>query len=385
MIQGSSQSKRHQPPESAHLPAGRCARMHSRNSFGLRRRFLLVNLSPEVERVRSEWNSMQELVEEFDLPCDASDLDCIKRVLRTRLREIHPDRTPGAKFRDDEERALYDRLSEARAFVEMESKKSTAIVKSSELTGIIRDLRRELARMQKANAAVEPVQTTEEVSNRSRLHYRRLRIGSGTFAAVVVATLAFTSRAKDYPLLGSLFQHPVTKILALVCIACAGGLFLWTWLWEANEKAWVEHLVSEEGTVATLSDVCRSAQYTHERTLIKRDEEGVRFTKRYYARQIRDRSRYDFDSSFWRFELSTRMAERVADFQLKQLVSRGAIRVLGRPGIDQWYEVPESLVTTMEDGGFSFGGLDYRTSLLRRIRLFWQRVKKKRWTGKALA
>jgi len=165
--------------------------------------------------VHSEWNSIRELVEEFDLPCDASDLDCIKRALRTRLREIHPDRTPGAKFRDDEESALYHRLGEARGFVERESKKSAAIVKSSEFTGIIRDLQGALARMQKANAEVDSVRITQEVSDRSRSHYRRLRIGSGTFAAVVVATLTFMSRAKDYPFLGPLFQHPLTKILAL--------------------------------------------------------------------------------------------------------------------------------------------------------------------------
>ena len=67
--------------------------------------------------MKLEWNSIEQIQKEFDLSSAAGDLREIRRILRARQKEVHPDTSQG-QFGSDSDESKFHKIQSAIEFVD---------------------------------------------------------------------------------------------------------------------------------------------------------------------------------------------------------------------------------------------------------------------------
>lgn len=322
-----------------------------------------------------EWKSIAEVISEFELSSGPEDLTGIRDALRDLLKPLHPDKA-GGEFASEADKSLFHRLLRAIEFVDQVSNTSTALAKPPDSEIIVRDLCRILTRFEPAEEVAQQTQILGEINDTLRSRYRFPRFASGVFLAIAGGALTFLSRVPDYPLLGAIFQHELLRVITLGICLVSGLLFVMTWVLERREKLWSEHLLSEDALAEIFSVLCRSIQF--EPTLrYHNDGNSSKFTRRYYARLLRDRTRLGRLSKLLGLSLDARFFERIAKVHLQQLLDRGAVRETKVPGVDVWYEIDPIVADKAEnDPYFRYHGHDFSIPFSFHVRSAWQKVKR---------
>lgn len=213
----------------------------------------------------SSWNSITEIVEEYELASAPSEVEAVRQELRAKLADLHPDRD-GGEFPTPAQKEAYFRISSAIDFVEATSQSNASMVRVSDVTAIAKVI---------ADALV-PARRTEFIEARQHAFiasYQQQisrdfllpKIGSGVFAAIAGALFTFAGQLKDHPFFGPLMTSragtPSTVVsnFLLGLFLMSGMLFITSWFREQRRLRYAEFIVSDSGLADSFQSFLRDA------------------------------------------------------------------------------------------------------------------------------
>jgi len=295
------------------------------------------------------WISTKQIIKDLGLKSKPDDYDGLKRELRTKLAEIHPDKNGGA-FSSPEDEELYNRISSAYEFVNLACRESTALIPVTQLPAIIKAVKD----AQLAPTEHQVGQLRAECWEESRLdthnRYALPRIGSGVFAAICASLFTFSGSLAKHPVLGSLAQNMTVQVLLLVMAAYAGIFFLMTWVRERKEEELIDYLMSETARREIFHRIM-----VHIHHADGNDSTSRQFSIRDVMKVIEERwgghRRYS-SSPFIILSvflgsrgIKPSLIEKIAQIHLLEMEKRGAIHRIETPSMDLVYEFEDKLIT----------------------------------------
>jgi ribosomal protein S25 len=300
------------------------------------------------------WRSTEDVIRSLKLSSDSKDFNALKRELRTRLAEVHPDKN-GGQFADEATEAEYNKISAAYEFITHASDDAHALIPVTQLPAIIKAVRE--AQVAPTQTQINSLKAECRTESRAMAHDRHLlpKIGSGVFAAICAFLFTFSGSLADHPLLGMYAKNPMVQIGLLVVAASSGFFFIMTWSRERREEAKVEWLMSDQGRRDIFDKLLREA-----RDPMSGRRKG-QFTARQVVDAIMEKSGLHYRSSvsimasflFSRRGLSISVAEKITEVHLLELEKRGAIRRVEDPSIEAVYEFEDKVIKSATD---EYGG-----------------------------
>lgn len=295
------------------------------------------------------WTSTEQIVKALRLVSQPDDFDGLKRELRTKLAELHPDKNGGA-FSSPEDEGRYNGVSSAYEFVNLATRESTALIPVTQLPAIIKAVRD----AQLAPTQLQVGQLRAECREESRLdthnRYALPRIGSGVFAAICASLFTFSGSLAEHPVLGTLAKSTTFQVSLLVLAGYAGMFFLLTWVRERREDALADYLMSEKARREIFDQILRN---TH---TVSEDATPRQFSVRnvMYVMEERWGGRYHHHSPLYMFRslflgnrgVKPALIEKIAQIHLLELEKRGAIHRVETPSMDSLYEFDKQLKTS---------------------------------------
>lgn len=294
------------------------------------------------------WTSIEQIVKDLGLDSRPDDYDGLKRELRTKLAELHPDKNGGA-FSSSEDEGRYNRVSSAYEFVNLACHESTALIPVTQLPAIIKAVRD----AQLAPTQLQVGQLRAECREESRLdthnRYALPRIGSGVFAAVCASLFTFSGSLAEHPVLGILAKKMTFQLSLLGLAAYTGMFFLLTWVRERKEDALADYLMSEKARREIFDQVLHN---TH---AVSKGATPRQFSIRNVMDVIEERwgGRRHYHSSpiflsvfFGNRGVKPSLIEKIAQIHLLELEKRGAIHRIETPSMDSIYEFDKQLKTS---------------------------------------
>lgn len=295
------------------------------------------------------WISTKQIIEDLGLKSKPDDYDGLKRELRTKLAEIHPDKNGGA-FSSLEDEELYNQISSAYEFVNLTCRESTALIPVTQLPAIIKAVKD----AQLAPTEHQVGQLRAECREESRLdthnRYALPRIGSGVFAAICASLFTFSGSLAKHPVLGSLAQNMTVQVLLLVMAAYAGIFFLMTWIRERKEEELIDYLMSETARREIFHHIMFHIHHADgndstSRQFSIRDVMEV-IEERWGGRRRYSSSPFIFLSVFLGSRgIKPSLIEKIAQIHLLEMEKRGAIHRIEAPSMDLVYEFDDKLIT----------------------------------------
>ncbi|MES2153638.1 MAG: hypothetical protein V4510_00695 [bacterium] len=285
-------------------------------------------------------DEVQEIVQRLRLKASASDEEGVKRELRLRLAELHPDHAgQNGRFADEFDKEEFLQVKSALAALEKRADAGTGVPESRALVPFdqVRSLMEVALRSQASSPAAESVRRREFLDN-ARGTFRRAaappKMTSGGIAVAIGALWTFSGQLKDsvfgrwIPLNSPL----VAAATAAVFFVCA-VIFLLVRHFEKRQAAWAEFMMSEAGLFRLL------------------DADARTFTRRELMERIHDdfyrgrRAGYGFGRRLTRLfghRLSPALLDDIVEIQLDRLRSRDAILALPGSPLNPRYELKQS-------------------------------------------
>jgi hypothetical protein len=291
-------------------------------------------LAGREEQQRLNWESLEELRQEFQIPPDIVDRDEIRAELRRQLAALHPDKT-GGKFASTEQESRFLRVSEALAHLDGDLPVPVVL---QGMTAKLQAIENRLAVLQSARqqgyTATMDSDAAKAVARLAAIPYRIPRIGSCAFATVCGSIIAFSKILDGNPVFGAIGSSRVAVLALLVGFVVSGALFTLTWLKERRSGELVQWLLTDDG----LASVVRGCIYPRD----GRKEPESSITKREMADHIAWMDHIWHRSPFVRrlkqllfaAPVSRTIAERIAHIHLSELLARGVVRSAGLKGIE---------------------------------------------------
>lgn len=281
------------------------------------------------------WNSLDEIIEEYELSSNRDDLEGLRSELLSKLVELHPDKT-GGSFPSKETEEKYHRISSAIDFVSGLSQESKALIPISELIAIIKGFNEAQIIPKQTQMNTFRKEIRDENREALRTRYTISRISSGVFASICLALFTFSNALQQHPLMGPLLDNTISQITLLGLSVYAGMFFLLTWYIERKHEAALEFLLSEDGLRAIFYVLL---------------EKGKRFTLIDVLDRIRltnignyRRSASDiFSAPIGKPRMRSSVVEKIANMHLIELENRRVVHRLDIPSISPVYQVDENL------------------------------------------
>lgn len=294
------------------------------------------------------WTSTKQIIEHLGLKSKHDDYDGLKRELRTKLAEMHPDKNGGA-FSSPEDEELYNRISSAYEFVNLACRESTALIPVTQLPAIIKAVKD----AQLASTEHQVAQLRAECLEESRLdthnRYALPRIGSGVFATICASLFTFSGSLAKHPILGSLAENMIVQISLLMMSAYAGIFFLMTWIRERKEEELIDYLMSETARREIFHYIM-----SHMHLADRNESKARRFSIMDVMKVIEEhwgghRRYISSPLIFLSVFLGNRgikpsLIEKIAQIHLLEMEKRGAIHRIETPSMDLVYEFEDGLV-----------------------------------------
>ena len=294
------------------------------------------------------WTSIEQIVRGLRLDSRFDDYDGLKRELRIKIAELHPDKK-GGEFSSSEDEGRYNSALSAYEFVNLLCHESTALVSVTQLPAIIKAVRD--AQLGSTQQQVGQLRAECREENRLDAHnrYALPRISSGVFAAVCASLFTFSGSLAEHPLLGILAKNMIFQISLLVLAFYAGIFFLLTWVQERKEDALADYLMSEKARRKIFDQVL------HKTRVLSEDVSSQQFTIRdvmdVVDTQWTGHRHYKSSSIFKSVLFGNRgvkpsLIEKITLIHLLELEKRGAIHQIEAPSMDSIYEFDNNLKTS---------------------------------------
>lgn len=296
------------------------------------------------------WTSTEQIVKDLGLVSQHDDFNELKRELRTKIAELHPDKNGGA-FSSQEDEDGYNAVSSAYEFVNLANRQSTALIPVTQIPAIIKAVRE----AQTAPTQLQVNQLQSECREESRLnthnHYTFPRISSGVFGTICLALFTFSNSLADHPILGPLVMNSFFNITMLILACFSGAFFLRTWFRERQEATLTEYYMSEKARRGIFDEILNSMQGVPEDAAPR--QFSIRNVMDEIERYWGGRNYYSPFRFSFRFFLGNRrpkpsLTEKIAHIHLLELEKRGAIHRVETPSMDSLYEFDKQLKTNRE-------------------------------------
>ncbi len=300
------------------------------------------------------WQTPKHIVAHFQLNAEDDSLDAIRKALKFRMADLHPD-SNGGETDDD----VWDQLMSAKDFLDDFQDDSRALIPVSQIPALIQALNSAVQRSDVSPAERVRTSTREDIRGRVLLP----RIGSGVFAAICAFLFTFSDKVKDHPVLGPWISTSQGQMILLAALLYSALFFVVTWISERAQETRVEWLMTEEGVEESLTRLLRyspsgelhRSTFTsrelialHEHDTARRhsiDWRGDNFSRRILELYIRVFSMLLFLPSR---RLPAAIAEKVTKGQIDLLVQQDLIRELPRNGFSRVYEVSNDVRKTFQ-------------------------------------
>ena len=216
---------------------------------------------PEKETNR-QWESLDDIERAYDLSEADGDLHEIRKILRAKLKDVHPDANEG-HFGSDGDETEFHRIKSAIEFVdrdlmkglpvENQSAMSVATEFSEALVSSFTEARnqdRDLERIRQLQG--KQLQTSEELAQEVRKKYRFFKIVAGVFAIFSGLLTFFPEKFATHPVYLTVSEF-VEKldftlgILFLYVFLASGLAIVYLWWEEQRELKRKKECLSDKG------------------------------------------------------------------------------------------------------------------------------------------
>jgi len=279
--------------------------------------------------MKMDWENTEQIINHFDLDASFDDSEKIKKELRKKISQSHPD-TNNQETQSHEQKKYWQELLEAKEFMDKEN--NHQLISISQLPSLI-----------KALTASELIPIDSRINNikqeaHETLHRKNSlpRIGSGVFAAITGFLFTFSGSLSEHPVLGGLFSSYTSQIVLLALIFYSGVFFVFTWSKERKQEETITWLTSNAGVKKIISNVLREKnKEENSSALILSAQDLVNEMHNRKQYNEHDPIRYILGSS----QLPLQIAEKIASIQIDTLIERGVMAELPVNGFDKKYEI----------------------------------------------
>lgn len=284
--------------------------------------------------MKLEWQSVEEIEDEFDLGSVGDDLRELRRQLRARLIEVHPDRTEGA-FGSEGEESDFHRIKSAIEFVDkrlltsMPQKNDQALMVATQFSEVIAE---SMNRARQKDHDLERARqlhdrqrlTAAEIDSEVRKKYRVNKITAG----IIAAFFCFLTLAPE-----TFEQNPVFRSLSGVVEKLdftLGVLFLYLFIASA---AAILYLAWEEQRELKRKKECLSDKGVEQIIKSKAFEGRLgplgKFTRSDLICALEDH----------RISRDQNTLNEIAGLFIEKLILRGAAKRIEKPSLNEVYEL----------------------------------------------
>lgn len=295
-----------------------------------------------------KWNSVAEIVESLNLKSSVSDIEAIKRELKAKMANIHPDRN-GGKFSTKDDEITYKRYGSAHEYIAQIVAESRALISVSHLPDIIRAIHDTQLGATSAQINTLRTECLTESHSFAKKRYALPKVGSGVFAGICGFLFTFSGQLISHPVLGPYAKKPQVQMFLLGGALYSGMFWLLAWYREKKEEAHADWLVSEDGRQhifrKLLDEVGGPISAQHPRFTIRKIVDLIRGGDR----EFRAPSLLALVTFFPRPTIAYTLAEKIAEMHLLELERRGAIHKIKDPSFESVYEFNKNVIQNKDE------------------------------------
>ena len=212
--------------------------------------------------MKQGWHSIEEIERDFDVSEAGGDLREIRRILRARLKDVHPDSNAG-HFGSDGDESEFHRIKSAIEFVDnrlltgLPAQNQQAMMVATQFSEAIAtsftDARNQDRELEKSRQLQDKQrQTSEEIAQEVRRKYWFYKIVAGVIAVFFGLLTFFPDKFSGHPVYLTVSQF-VEKldftlgILFLYLFIAAAASIVYLWWEEQRELKRKKHCLSDKG------------------------------------------------------------------------------------------------------------------------------------------
>ena len=212
--------------------------------------------------MKHTWDTIEDIERDFEVSEAAGDLREIRRILRARLKDVHPDSNAG-HFGSDGDESEFHRIKSAIEFVDsklltgLPAQNQQAMIVASQFSEAIAsslaDSRSQDRELERARQLQEKQKlTSEEIAQEVRRKYWFYKIVAGVIAAFFGLLTVFPDKFSGHPVYLTVSQF-VEKldftlgILFLYLFIAAAAAIVYLWWEEQRELKRKKHCLSDKG------------------------------------------------------------------------------------------------------------------------------------------
>ena len=284
--------------------------------------------------MKKDWESIEQIEREFDLSDSDGDLREIRRILRARQKEVHPDTNEG-EFGSDTQKSKFHRIQSAIEFVDQQmvtglpAHNQQALLVAHEFSeaiigslGEARDKDRELERTKQLEEKQK--RTSDEIAQEVRQKYRFYKITAGVLAALFGALTFFPDLFSTHPVFLAVndfveqLDFTLGVLLIYLFVAC-GAAIGYIWWEEQRELKRKKECLSDKGI---------------ERIIKSKAFEGK-------LGPLGKFTRADLIDALEEEKISKdhNILNEAAGLIIDKLISRGAAKRIDKPSLNEIYEM----------------------------------------------
>lgn len=287
-----------------------------------------------MDSMREDWRSVEDIKSEFGIPDSVSDVVEVRRHLRLRMKEVHPDSTEG-KFRSYAQEADFHRLESAIAYIDRhlvptlpESQRNALLVASEfseAVAGTLREARARDHEMERSRQLEDAQKrASEHIDAEVKRKYVFLKAVAGVLALVFAILTLFPEKFSGHPVFRAADEFTealdVTLGVVFIYLLIASGAAIVYLAWEEQrERKRKKECLSDRGTDKLL----RSKHF------VARLSPTGQFTRSDLIEAL-DKNRISNDQN---------VLNDVAGLIIAKLIARGAARKIDKPSINEIYEL----------------------------------------------
>ncbi len=284
--------------------------------------------------MKLEWNSIEQIQREFDLSGADGDLREIRRILRARQKEVHPDTSEG-QFGSDSDENKFHKIQSAIEFVDQQmvtglpAHNQQALLVAHEFSeaimgslGEARDKDRDLVRVRQLEEKQK--RTSDEIADEVKQKYRFYKITAIVLTAIFGVLTAFPDIFASHPVFLAVsefverldFTLGVLLIYLTIASATAIGYLWWE---EQRELKRKKECLSDKG----IERIIKSKNFESKLGPLGK------FTRADMIDALEEE----------RVSKDHNILNEAAGLIIDKLISRGAAKRIDKPSLNEIYEM----------------------------------------------
>jgi len=212
------------------------------------------------------WHSVEQMVEDLGLKSNPDDINQIKAELKTKIKELHPDKS-GGQFKSEEDSTKLYLLLEALDYSDAER---NTLIPLDYVTEIIEKLSENLTSVNKESIDVRINRTSLNHQAYIGHRFQFPKISLGAISTILTYIFLYPEQLMNHPIIGSYVQNIIfTNYYWLLAVEILAVLWFVTWKSETYNKAKTVELFSMDYHLKILNKLKHSTKILFSRTQLK--------------------------------------------------------------------------------------------------------------------